>query len=275
MLGFLAVVARGPVEKLPQWLRPIASYIAPDVAAWIVWFVILGATIPLLDKAFGGWKFRKDKAQKVLDQMVSELLEGRADQHRVTLFRAVRGLRAWCIFAYRFWWQEEKRAALMAFPFVPWGLYLYVYVRPKRSWNPRSAAFFRVYKHKARDCEMFAGKVWQARGVRTVSADESFGPGSLRNIRGLDTYQEGDPVRTYSAATNVGSARQLRAREHYGKHFYGTVIEDGAGDRWGVLLLDSISDTCPIPENKKAYDKGAQFNERFDSFAQLLGTLMT
>lgn len=279
-LGFSNYVARVGVDSTPKWLRPIAEWFGElfgaDVARWVLTFTVVGAVIPIADRLVGIHRFRKAKIQRLLDQAVAELLAGDARTHRLTLFKATRGWRLWLIFGYRIWRQDDKGSALRDIIKIrPAGLYLYVYARPKRAWNPHSCAVYRVYRNRDRDCDGIAGLVWQQDEITKRNLVVPGKPGELRKMKELETYPPDHAYRTYANETNVRTTQQLRAREHYGRHFHGTVIEDGAAEKWGVLLLDSMAVLCPIPESKKAADRGDAWMQRFDRYAETVSQLLT
>src|SRR5439155_13020477 len=111
-LGVSNYVARVGVANTPRWLRPIAEWlsglIGSDPGLWVFVFVTLGALVTVADRVWGAQRFKKAKIQRVLDHAVAEILSGDAKTHRLTLFKAVRGWRAWLsVLGNRLWRQDE------------------------------------------------------------------------------------------------------------------------------------------------------------------------
>ena len=245
----------------------------PHAVEWVWFFTGIGVLVPLIDRAFGSHQFQKQRAQRILDHLVREVFGGDTKQHRLTLYRAVRGYRVWAgLLFHRIWRQDEKRLAFLSLLRVsPWAWYLYPWARPKKSINPYSCAAWRVFRAKKRDCEGAAGLVWQNDTHTVTNVQHAFSPGELRSIQSFDDYPETHPVRQYAAATNVREARLLRSRETYSRHFHGMVIEDSDGVKWGVMLLDSSAYSCPIPDGRK----GELAQDEFRRYAELLSNILT
>lgn len=275
-LGFATYVSKENWASIPGWLQPFAGYVAGRELWWIFVATAIGITLPLIDRAIGAFAFRKSRVQRILDQMIAELFDAEPQTHRITLFKAARGWFVWGVLLRRVWSQDDWLPVFAElFRTNPFGLYLYVYARPRKARNPSSCAVYRVYRHRQRDCDGMAGAAWVDDEI-TKRNVQSFAPGTLRSMKELDSYEDGHPYRAYAAETNISAARQLRAREQYGRHFHGTVIvEGGSGTKWGVLLLDSSAVKCPIPEMKRSGDKGELFNRDFNRYATTLSQILT
>jgi len=123
-------------------------------------------------------------------------------EHRVTLFRRKRLWRT-CL----------------------WGQYLVVYIRSGT--HPRSGARFRVDDNMAR-CEGFAGRIWY---IDATLPPVIVPPWSndAADAAGRQAYADAGNV-------TIDQARRLNLKS---RSFTGTIIRIG-GDRWGVLLVDSL-----------------------------------
>jgi hypothetical protein len=264
-------------KTIPGWLGPLADWLAVDPLKWVFFFTVVGVLLPIADKAFGAHNFRKLKAQRILNKLVDELLDGDGKKNRVTLFKAARGWRVFLSLFWRMiWYADEKgRSFGDIIRIRPWGLYLYVYARPSKTKNPRSCAVYRVFREQGRGCEGMAGTVWIEDEYTARNIPAPFASGELRTVKKLSDYSESHPYRKYAELTNIRDERQLRAREHYGKHFHGTRIESQEGGGWGVLLLDSTAQTCPIGESKKKNDAADQWLKRYSSYAEILSSILT
>jgi hypothetical protein len=253
------------------WFDRAALVLKPY--ALLVTLVLSGTAILVqgLERAYGGYKFRRDSVGKFLDQIVSSQFGGQAKAHRLTLFKAVSGFRAYATARWRLWRQDggakERKARLDVIRRIRWrGRYLYVYARSSKSYNKRSCAAWRIYEHKE-GSEGIAGKAWEADAVVTVRDLPKIDPESIP--MGMTLEQTDERIRQYAESGNV-NLEHMRAMQRVPRHLMGTVIEDSNGETWGVLLVDSTHDQCPFP-------KGGQkkFEKAFRTYAKMLSLLIS
>ena len=275
LLAMLAYVGKAGVEATYLWLRWLAEPMASRPALFGLGVACAGLVGQIAERSFSSFEFRKKKVRRLLDQMVKELLEGNARDHRLTLFRAAPGWRVWMTFLVRIWGQERRWRLIQEYLRIhPFGLYLYVYVRPTRSYNDRSCVCYRVFRNHE-GSEGVAGMVWE-RDQWILRNLPIIPPGSLKDMPELTTYRPGSAVLEYARLTNISRASQLRARQRYARHFYGTVLEGGeTSTKWGVLLVDSTKSTCPFPEDVPKSRKWDHYEASFETFTQVLTNLLT
>lgn len=277
-LAYLAYLGNTDLAKTPDPLGPdwLARALDTRITLWVFIATAFGALLQLLEKLVLAHRARKQTVQKILDELVRDLLNNDPRNNRCTLFVAVWGWRALFHVLARLWWQDEKRKVLrdsLRLIIDPFGLYLYAYVRAMRSNNDRSCAIFKVYQNKLASSEGVAGMVW-AEGFAALSVkalptrDERK---LLDRFSTFDLFAATHAVRRYATETNVARLCQLRARNHLASHFVGQVVEARDGNRWGVLLVDSLHEKCPFPGG--GHDLAFKRNLR--TYAQIISLLLT
>lgn len=161
---------------------------------------------------------------------------------------------------------QHKRAALSR---INWAeSYLYVYARSTDSRNSKSSAAFKVSDSR-NSCEGFVGIVWE-KGFHRVGDLPEFEEGELRGLRSLDGHPRKDEIEAYMKATNISSLEQVRAIEHFARHFIGAKVRVGEGE-WGVLLLDSEQPVCPFNVKQQ---KGGSFGKEFENHTKVLARIL-
>lgn len=275
-LSYAASLTDDQMKTLGRIPKAVVQWVHPGARYWIFILTGAGALLQAFEKLTNIFAFRQDRAKAVLDLLVKDLLENDPRQNRCTLFRARRGYRLWLHFIPRILHQDDHLTILRdVIRIRPWGLYLYVYARASKAKNAKSCVAFRVYRNKERDCEGFAGKVWMEGEFITLRDLDAPDPQSLKNrTKGkskLTDLGPGNKVVKYARATNITNLVQLRARERVANHFVGMSIEDKEGNKWGVLLVDSIKPSCPFPTGVD----GEQFAEDFQTYARVLAAILT
>lgn len=260
----------------PAW-RTVIGWARPEARFWIFVFTAAAATIQAYEKLGNIFAFRHDRAKAVLDLMVKHLFANDPQQNRCTLFRARVGWRIYLHLFPRLLRQDDKWPILKDLLRIrPFDLYLYVYARASRARNAQSCAFFKVYRTKERDCEGFAGTVWVGGELLTLRNLDPPDPDALKSMtRGKTKLEDvggsNNKLVRYARATNIKNVVQLRARERLARHFAGVAIEDKEGRKWGVLLVDSVSKSCPFPTESE----GQGFAEDFETYARVLAAILT
>lgn len=267
----------GTSSLLPplSWLGHLISR-SPNL--WILWSAVVGLILEVVERTLSTQTFRKEKLQALLDQIVSELFDGKPKEHRCTLFRAARGFVVVPILIYRSAYHEHPwRHIRTAAQLDLFGLYLYAWARARGNHNDRSCVAFRVYRRSSMHGEGVAGRVWEsdefeANSLPALTHDD------LRGVASLDALALSHPAVKYARAGFIDRVEQLSARERFAKHFYGGVIQNPRNlTKWGVLLVDSTAKECPWPIAKRGptANHAKEFRESFQSWTKVLSSILT
>jgi hypothetical protein len=108
-LAFVNYVSRAGTTSIWKPFQWIAELIAPNPWGWVLGVTLIGILLEFGERAINTHEFTKQRVQRILDQMVGNLFEGNVKADRCTLFKAVRGWRAFLIALWRLIrWQESR-----------------------------------------------------------------------------------------------------------------------------------------------------------------------
>lgn len=214
------------------------------------------------------WLFtRKERnrlKKKFIDRIHSELLDGKADMHRVTLFREISYKKALVrnyisLFQHLFS-NNRWRWKLYVLPPKP-GRYLAVDLRCGRPYQKNSSTMFYVETNEEKDCEGIAGYIRFKTCKASITDLPDVNDVDLKGYVKIDDIKSKivkKKVTQYMEDGYIKEFSSLRKMHSKARHFFGTSINKSDGSPWGVLLIDSIATESPFnPELEK----------RFDSFA--------
>jgi hypothetical protein len=210
--------------------------------------------------------------EKLLASYSKALFDSQTMSNRLTLFKRTRGWSAflWGLGKQKIFPMRENWHAFRALFTINMNAdYLRVYLRPARSWNRASTAAFRI-SDDPNMCEGVAGLIWSQNSVVKICDLPTLQSTQLFGLKKLNDLAPDDNVRKYAEATNVTKPHLLLARKRFARHFVGTVIENSAGERWGVLLLDSDDENCPLAAGSST----TEYQKRFEDCALILGKLV-
>lgn len=251
------------------------DYLQSNKLALSTYVLVLGIGGVLLDLLRNFLEGRYETV-RIIDKLLNSYAKALFDNHtmnnRLTLFKRTRGWSAflWGIGKQKIFPVRENWSAFRALFKITWSAeYLRVYLRPQHSWNRKSAAAFRISDDPA-ICEGVAGLIWRQNSLVKVSGLRNIQTGELRDVASVDKLDEAHPVRQYAESTNLRDIVLLRARKRFAKHFVGTVIENGSGERWGVLLLDSEDENCPLATGPTT----SEYQRRFEDCALIVGKIV-
>jgi hypothetical protein len=252
-------------DQAASWFRPFALRTTLFLSSAIIF-------VQFLDRAYGRYQYRRDTIGRFLDAVVRSQFNDKGRAHRLTLFKAVGGVRGKLTAVWRLWHMEgkpERHRKWQVIRRLPWrATYLYVYVRASKSHNKRSCTLWRIYESR-NGSEGIAGTAWDADAVVTVRDLPTI---DLAELAGIETLDGADtPIRVYASSANIDLAH-MRAMQRIPRHLMGTIIEDSRGSPFGVLLVDSTDPACPFPQSGP---KARQFEREFRTYAQLLSLLVS
>ncbi len=228
---------------------------------------------------FGQPAFRKQTVQAIIDDLAVEL-PGKGRKNRITIFRRVKGWRAFLIGSMRLLrppWHPSKRAKFRALRRLlrhPFSDFLFPYLRSSEGRSSVCVATFRV-DDREEECECMAGRAW---------IDGFFALPNLRRLRKSQRDQipeltietilgrpPQDTIRRYVEDSWIRNTEQLHSFETFARHFMGHEIDTGMRRPWGVILLDSDEEECPFDA---ASPTGGTFGEVFRTHATSLGHIL-
>lgn len=253
------------------WLPETALWLKPHALDAILYATLLGFIVQAGERAFGAWAFRKGRVEKFLDKIVGAQLKADPRQHRLTLFKRVRGPKAKLLAIWRLKNVEDKnvrrRKWATARAIRLRGTYLYVYARAAHARNRASSVAWRIYPDQG-GSEGIAGRAWDEGDVVIARDLPLIQPQALNGVRTLG--EAGPDVQQYAEMANIRDIVQVKAMRHVAQHFMGVMIETPSGEPWGVLLVDSMKEQCPFP---KAQEK--TFRKQFRDYATMLSLLLS
>jgi hypothetical protein len=271
-LAWLAYISRQPIESF----RGLTAWIRGNVEEWILYTTAFTILVQFVDKVLLVYEARKKTVQRLLDEIVKDMLGNDPVTHRCTLFVAVLGWPAAFHCAARLPWQDDKWpiiVQIIKLLFTPHRRYLYAYVRASKSNSNRSCILWPVYQNnRLEECEGMAGQVWKDGALaKTVNielkrADRKIGKG----VKSLDALAATHPLRRYSEETNMTQLQHATSRATLANHYVGQDVRTRSGERWGVLLIDSTAATFPA-----AGGNDPQFRAKLRTYAQILSALLT
>ncbi|MBW7957431.1 MAG: hypothetical protein H3C68_06005 [Deltaproteobacteria bacterium] len=214
------------------------------------------------------WLFtRKERnrlKKKFIERIHSELLDGNADTHRVTLFREVGYLRVfirnYCNLFRHLFSNNRWRWNLYLLP-PQYGKYLIVDVRCGRPYQNNSSTMFRVEPYEEKDCDGIAGYIRFSNSKACITDLPDISQIEFKNYKNLEevAYRpDKKKIREYMEYGYIKEFTALRKMHSRARHFLGTVINNKDGSPSGVLLIDSVANSNPF---------NSEIEKRFNSFA--------
>lgn len=209
-------------------------------------------------------KTRNELKKKFLSRILTELLAGDAETHRVTLFKEICYLHAFVLnyigLIKHLLCDKRWRSRLYLYP-PKYGRYLVVDERQGQHYN-KSSTMFRVAQHSIEECDGLAGLI-RYKGTSVCLPElpkiDDIDFSKIKIIDEIKVASIRKKVDTYMTDGFIKDFNTLRKMHRKSRHFFGTVItKKVGGSYWGVLLIDSISTDNPFT---------TEVQKRFNSFA--------
>jgi len=207
----------------------------------------------------------------ILQRMNIELFGGDQHLHRITLFREINYLKAFIknykSFLYHLFAFFKKAGLYIAPPKI--GRYLGVYERCGHQFR-KSTTMLRVEYNDPGKCEGIASLIryYNVAGEKADLPDiTNISDNELLEAKKVDDLKRTTrkEVEEYMKEGKIKDFKLLKKIHRRARHFYGTIIQHKSGI-WGVLLVDSISETNPL--------SNYNLKTRFNSFATTISSII-
>ncbi|WP_369977468.1 hypothetical protein [Xanthomonas bundabergensis] len=230
--GLVAAIMKAKPEQLSRKLGeagPIIAWLLTQVQqnAWWLSPTMLGAAVglKLVKKAVGEPEVWKE-LQRVIDDIRSDVYGTQPGSyhhhHRVTLYQY---RRRWC-----YW--------------IPWSFWLMPFVRSAHT-SKSNVRCFRVHPNNPGCLNGVAGKAWESEGAIHVE--------QLPSLTALSSPE--DFIR-YAEDTNI-DVDALKKKSSSSRSYWAVRVLV-KGEPWGVLVLDSVSETLSKKKADGAFKQYAR-----------------
>lgn len=274
MSAILAGILRFSLASPPSGIfAPLHRFALANQGEITLTLVVVTVLLPVVE-GIRTYLTDRHQTKSVLDRVISgysrEWFNDTTRDNRLTLFKVSSGWRlmSWALVRAPF---APKSWGALLFRLRPMEKYLGVYIRPRNVRNHLSAAVFRI-SDRPEECEGVAGLTYDKNGLCSIEELPAINAEMVSSVSKLDGLSHDDPVRIYAARTNVKSVGMLRERKQFSRFFAGTVVRDSNDCTWGVLLLDSADQDCPVIVNGK-FD--TNYLTRFTDCARIVGRIIT
>jgi hypothetical protein len=173
---------------------------------------------------------------------------------RATVFKIVPGPVAFALFWWRWLRYEDEKWRVIPMCPKPYPLasYLLITSRSSAGVNACSCSMFRVFESNESRSESLLRQIWQS-DIKTARNEPTL-EGSVhrflqtprkhrRSVRTEEWYLE---LERHAREQNFRSVRHYCAIKRHSPMLTGAVLRNSRGERWGVLVLDSVDGASPF-----------------------------